>query len=156
MDVLGFAWNRLWTPLDGHSAMVLIFGSIFLLLVVVGLYQDCKQDQMSRYSSTFSHWPRFDIVSHKSNLSLSLSLSPFGMLLNKAIRNVDYGFSLRPHALRSLATMVADFMTEGRSTDTRHQVITPYDDCEFKTWIHTTGFDRSIIRIVANVTVLLI
>jgi hypothetical protein len=31
------------------------------------------------------------------------------MLLNKAIQNGDYGFSLRPHALRSLlATMSAD------------------------------------------------
>ncbi len=83
----------------GHGASLQV--RLFLLLIVVCLYQDCTQGQMCRYSSTFSQWPRFDIVSHKSNLSLSLS--PFGMLLNKSIRDVDYGFSSRPHALRSLA-----------------------------------------------------
>jgi hypothetical protein len=37
VDVLGFTLNRLSTPLGGHLAMVLLFGSVFLLLVVVGL-----------------------------------------------------------------------------------------------------------------------
>jgi hypothetical protein len=67
--------------------MVLFLGCVSLLLVVEGLYQDCTQGQMSQKSSTFSQWPRFDIVSHKS--FFSLSLSAFGMLLNKVIQNVD-------------------------------------------------------------------
>jgi hypothetical protein len=61
-----------------------------LLLVVIGLYQDCMHRQMCQYLSTFSQWPRFENVSRK-HLPLSLSLFPFGMQLNKkAIRNVDY------------------------------------------------------------------
>jgi hypothetical protein len=96
----------------GASLRVCLFVVCCLLFVVVGLYQNCTQGQMYRYLSTFSQLPRFDIVSHKSNLSLS----PFGMLLNKAIQNVDYSFSSRPRSLPSLATMSADSRQRDRQT----------------------------------------
>jgi hypothetical protein len=61
---------------------------------------------------------------------ISLSLSPFGMLLNKAIRDVDYGFT------PALAAFTSDDERQQPAeglTDTQRQVITPYGDCEFKT-----------------------
>jgi hypothetical protein len=39
------------------------FRFVFLLLVVVGLYQDYTQGQMYQYVSTISQWPWFDVYS---------------------------------------------------------------------------------------------
>ena len=37
-------WGRRW---DGHSAMVLVDGCVYLLSVAVGLYQDCTRSNVS-------------------------------------------------------------------------------------------------------------
>jgi hypothetical protein len=68
----------------------------------------------------FSKWNE-ELDYHTRSYYCRLSLFVFTY---RRQEDVDYGFSSRPHGLRSLATMSAD--SRQGSTNTRRKVITPY------------------------------